>query len=493
MKKNKNYYIFFLVCIVVFLVSYKTPVQEDNKSIAPSLQFNREKKFKIAQFTDIHWKGDETEERLKTTELIQYVLKTEKPDLAVLTGDIVNYPSEDGWKTVMSIFAESGIPFAVTLGNHDDESDWSRDKIFDYLETLPGFVGEKGPSNVSGVGNSVLKIKSADSGNDAALLYFFDSHSYPGDRILSDYDWIKFDQIAWYREQSKHFTAMNEGYPYPALAFFHIPLLEYAEIKASPTTVGERDERVCSPQVNTGLLSSFIEMKDVMGSFAGHDHNNNYIGIYKGVALAYGQSSGYSGYGKIGKGARIIELHEGKYGFNTWIRLLDETSLYYNYPLGCSFRAEDHEFLPSVQVENIGRGISYKYFEEEYKSVDEMSLAHPRKQGVSNNVTLEIAGTANSFGLEYSGLIKAPFTGIYRFYVSSDDGSQLYIGDKLAVDNDGPHGIRKVGGIVALEKGYHNFKLLYFNKKNKKRLDVTFMGLDFDEEVLPDSLLFHIK
>lgn len=493
MKKNRNYYIFFLVLIGVSLVSCEKPLKENNKDLTPSIHFNKDHKFKIAQFTDIHWKGDETEECLKTTELIEYVLKTEQPDLVVLTGDIINSPSEEGWKTVMSIFTESGIPFAVALGNHDDEADWSRDEIFNYLETLPGFVGNKGSDNISGVGNYILELKSANSNDVAALLYFFDSHSYPKDRNLSDYDWIKFDQIAWYREQSKYLTSMHEGQPYPALAFFHIPLPEYEKIKEQPTTIGERSERVCSPQINTGLLSSFVEMKDVMGCFVGHDHNNNYIGIYKNVALAYGQSSGYSGYGKIGKGARIIELQDGKYGFNTWIRSLDGTFLHYNYPLACSFRAVDYDFLPSTGVENIERGISYKYFEGEYKSVSDIPIENPQKQGVSNNITLEIASIKNSFGLEFSGLIKIPSTGVYRFFTTSDDGSQLYIDDKLVVDNDGAHGVIKADGHVALNEGYHKLKVLYFNAKKKKRLDISFMNLDINERSLPDSILYYAK
>ena len=40
-----------------------------------------------------------------------------------------------------------------------------------------------------------------------------------------------FDQIEWYRKQSKHFAEKNGGNPVPALAFFHIPLIEYNEIR----------------------------------------------------------------------------------------------------------------------------------------------------------------------------------------------------------------------------------------------------------------------
>jgi len=245
---------------------------------------------------------------------------------------------------VTSFFTEAGVKFAVTMGNHDHESDWSNSQIFDYLETLPGFVGEKGPENISGVGNYTISLNSANTDSTTALLYFFDSNAYCEDKNISDYDWIKHDQIAWYREHSRQYTSMNGDKPYPALAFFHIPLPEYSEVIGKPTTMGEKHERICSPQINTGLFASFVEMKDVMGTFVGHDHVNNYVGIYKGIALAYGQSTG--GYGDLAKGSRIIELQEGKHGFDTWIRTAEGISLEYNFPLGYSFTTKEDEYLP---------------------------------------------------------------------------------------------------------------------------------------------------
>lgn len=316
--------IVFLAAVALLVAnSCKSPasMQEENENI--SLSIPADGVFKIAQFTDVHWKNDSAEQCAHTMNLFRHVLETENPDLAVLTGDIVDGPSPAGWKAVCSVFVAAGIPFAVTLGNHDDEYEWSRDQIFDYLLNLPGFAGSKGPAGISGVGNYVIPLKSSVSGKNAALLYFLDSNAYCEDKSISDYGWIHFDQIAWYRNQSTEFTAGNGGKPYPALAFFHIPLPEYAEVKQKESTIGSTIEKVYSPEINTGMLAAFIEMGDVMGTFVGHDHDNNYIGMYKGIALAYGKASGYSGYGSIGKGARIIELTEGERGFRTWIRTRD--------------------------------------------------------------------------------------------------------------------------------------------------------------------------
>lgn len=423
--QHKSYSILFVLwtvlCMTLFLTTgcmlkrSATVHQPDSFT----LRFNDEGKFKIAQFTDIHWENDSLEKCADASRLIRHVLKEERPDLAVLTGDIVIQPSEEGWKAVTALFTEAGIPFAVVMGNHDDESEWSRDRIFDFLETIGGFVGSKGPESISGVGNYIIGIRSAASntaksstsassgaaatslssdtsgtagtslspsssssstsstlataiassasassssasndssdlsvtsgkaasaispaspGSTAALLYFLDSNSYGGDEKISTYGWIKFDQIAWYREQSLKMTILNSGNPYPALAFFHIPLPEYKEIPGKEQTMGIKKEEECSPKINTGMLAAFVEMKDVMGVFVGHDHDNNYIGIHKGIALAYGQKTGFSSYGSIGRGSRIIEFREGERSFNTWIRTLEGTAYHYNYPSGKSFR-----------------------------------------------------------------------------------------------------------------------------------------------------------
>ena len=89
-------------------------------------------KFKVVQFTDIHW--DPTSAGCDTTRnTILSVLSQEKPDIAILTGDIVTAnPAKEGWKAIIKIFDEAKMPFAVTLGNHDAEPQYmSKQEIFD--------------------------------------------------------------------------------------------------------------------------------------------------------------------------------------------------------------------------------------------------------------------------------------------------------------------------------------------------------------------------
>ena len=323
---------FWLLSLTILMIACSSPspvsiVEEEISSV----MFQADSTFKIVQFTDVHWNNDSAESCALSAANLRNALETEKPDLVVFTGDVVTGPAEAGWKAVTYIVSEAGVPFAVTLGNHDDEADWSRNQIFDFLASVPGFLGEKGPEEVYGVGNYFIALKSYASDEIKAILWFFDSNAYCEDKNISDYGWIRFDQIAWFREESAGLTARNGGHPYPALAFFHIPLPEYDAVIGKEGTLGLAEERVCSPQINTGMLAAFIEMGDVMGTFVGHDHDNNYIGVHKGIALAYGQSSGYETYGSIGRGARVIVLEEDKLGFDTWIRKPEGVSFEYRF------------------------------------------------------------------------------------------------------------------------------------------------------------------
>lgn len=231
---------------------------------------------------------------------------------------------------------DSKIPWAVVFGNHDHEHGYSNKEIMEYLITLPFNYSSLGPQKISGVGNYVLEVKDSEGINTEALLYYLDSNSNTGKEDVEEYgnyDWIKFDQIKWYREVSSKFTNENNEKPYPALALFHIPLPEYNLVFDFETTIGEKNESVFSPTINSGLYNAFLESKDVMGVFVGHDHVNDYIGCLNGICLAYGCKTGVESYGDLDKGARIIELYEGNRMFSTWLHTLNDSKKYFTtYP-----------------------------------------------------------------------------------------------------------------------------------------------------------------
>ena len=96
-----------------------------------------------------------------------------------------------------------------------------------------------------------------------------------------------------------------------------------------------------------------------------------------------------------------------------------------------------------------------------------------------------------NFGFKYHGYIYAPQNGIYGFYTDSDDGSQLFIGEKLVVDNDGLHSLHEEHGVIALEKGYHSILVTFFEKTGGDDLMVFIKGPGIEKQIVQDSTLFY--
>src|SRR6185312_722423 len=66
------------------------------------------------------------------------------------------------------------------------------------------------------------------------------------------------------------------------------------------------------------------------------------------------------------------------------------------------------------------------------------------------------------FAIEYKGFFKAKEGGDFLFRLVSDDGSKLFIDDKLVIDNDGLHGAYSKTGKINLDDSRHSIKIQYF-------------------------------
>ena len=208
---------FCLTLLALFLTTFFCMAQKSE------LKFNKDGKFKIVQFTDVHFKYGNPASDV-ALERINQVLDAEQPDVVIFTGDVIySAPADSGMLKVLEQVSKRKLPFVVTFGNHDDEQGLTRTQLYDIIRTVPGNLMPDRGTALSP--DYVLTVKSSsDPKKDAALLYCMDSHSYSPLKDVKGYNWLTFDQINWYRQQSAAYKAQNGGQPVPALAFFHIPL-----------------------------------------------------------------------------------------------------------------------------------------------------------------------------------------------------------------------------------------------------------------------------
>ncbi|MER3474625.1 MAG: metallophosphoesterase, partial [Armatimonadota bacterium] len=73
------------------------------------------------------------------------------------------------------------------------------------------------------------------------------------------------------------------------LAFFHIPLPEYDEVWRTQVCYGQKHEEVCAPKINTGFFAALHKVGEVIGTFVGHEHSNDFWGNLYGIRLCYGR------------------------------------------------------------------------------------------------------------------------------------------------------------------------------------------------------------
>lgn len=244
-------------------------------------------KFKIMQLADLHlstgvghcrdavpegYNGGECEADPRTLDFVTRILDEEKPNLVVLSGDQVNGETAPDAQSaifkIAHILIKRKIPYVAIFGNHDDEGSLSRKGQMSILENLPYSLSRAGPTGVDGVGNYYVEVLGRGNTDHSALtLYLLDSHAYsPNERVYHGYDWIKPNQIDWFKETAAGLKKKHKEYTHTHmdLAFIHIPLPEYRT--TTNPHVGAWREVVTAPAFNSGFRDALVEQGVVMVS-----------------------------------------------------------------------------------------------------------------------------------------------------------------------------------------------------------------------------------
>jgi 3',5'-cyclic AMP phosphodiesterase CpdA len=305
----------------------------------PELKFRADGTFKILAISDLHYIPEPDRYGIELTEKL---ILTEEPDLVIVTGDNISgdncFTPDDVKKAVGNVAAameKMNVPWAVTLGNHDQEhtarTHITRDQIFEYYESYTHNLNGGWVRNIHGAGNKNILIWNADGSKPVFNIWLVDSGEGAKDPE-NRYDWIHADQVNWYYQTSKDLES-RYGQKIPSLMFFHIPLPEFHEMILTKKILGERHEPESPSNMNGGMFAAVVDRGDVKGIFCGHDHVNNYVGKFHGVTLGQVGVAGYHAYphtppGDVSndhaRGGRVFLIKDSEPGsFRTWMRFRD--------------------------------------------------------------------------------------------------------------------------------------------------------------------------
>lgn len=324
-----------ILCIILFAFCFSAGAGN------PKLKFDKDGNFKVLQLTDLHMNAGNEEDEKTTLKRIRYEVKTEKPDLIAITGDVI---SNGGvcrplFQRFLDTLDDLKVPFCFVFGNHDQEQDMTKAEISKMVAACKYSIAVIGKDGI--LADIRVPVKNHKGNGDGFELYFMDSHTSiqegsPYEDMQIRYEWMSFDQVSWIRNEFRK-SADEHGRIIPSAAFFHIPLPEFLEAWQVRTSehfthnnvTGVRGEYGGHSRINSGMFAAMLEGGSTIGVFCGHDHDSDFIVDYMGIALAYGRCCGDGNtYHHLRHGARVIEFHEGQRSFTTWILEDDGSRIY---------------------------------------------------------------------------------------------------------------------------------------------------------------------
>lgn len=284
----------------------------DTQIIDPSQCRNSDR---LSATAKAYWATDNINERLYDS--LTKTIEATKPDLILITGDLVYGEFDDNGKMFQSLIAKMesfGIPWAPVFGNHDNESamgvDWQCEQLVNAKHCL--FKQRE----LTGNGNYTVGIK--QNGELKRVFFMMDSNgcdahenSLKNGHTTSTVGFGQ-DQINWSINLA---SQIRQAAPNTKLSFaFHVQIMAFKKAYAK---YGFKNSDTISNPINVDKLSNksdgdfgyigrdlksvwdqsfslYNHMKNVGvdSILVGHEHCNSASVVYEGIRFQFAQKIG---------------------------------------------------------------------------------------------------------------------------------------------------------------------------------------------------------
>ena len=147
--------------------------------------------------------------------------------------------------------------------------------------------------------------------------------------------------------------------------------------------------------------------------------------------------------------------------------------------------------IAAVDVPDPKPGLSYAYYEGQWRSLPDFEQLTPLATGVAAVADTSVRQRDTQHALLFTGYLKVLADGMYTIHVTSDDGSRLWIHDELLIEHDGLHAASDESGRIMLKAGLHPIRIEYFQAGGHSTLTVSYESHTINKQELPPSALLH--
>jgi hypothetical protein len=166
------------------------------------------------------------------------------------------------------------------------------------------------------------------------------------------------------------------------------------------------------------------------------------------------------------------------------------------WPDGVSSLVESRTFrraepIAAAETAPSARGLAFEYFEGRFDKLPDFSTLTAARTGTASRPDVAAAEDKNEFALRFKGSVRVPRTGVYVFYLGSDDGSRLAVAGRDLIVNDGAHSVSEEKGEIALAQGWHPVEITYFQVSGPMNLGLSWRGPGIAKAPVPSSAFGH--
>lgn len=146
-------------------------------------------------------------------------------------------------------------------------------------------------------------------------------------------------------------------------------------------------------------------------------------------------------------------------------------------------------YRPADRLTVVEQGVRHLYYETPVRSVRAIDTLPGARESMVPNVALRPTDRAERYAVKMTGYLRVPADAMYEFALSSDDGSNMEVGGRVIVDNDGLHGDEERTGMIALRAGLHPFIVRYFQGGGGASLSLRYRIGNGAWQPVPDGWL----
>ncbi|MCP4544969.1 MAG: alpha-mannosidase [bacterium] len=147
--------------------------------------------------------------------------------------------------------------------------------------------------------------------------------------------------------------------------------------------------------------------------------------------------------------------------------------------------------IAPVQVAAMSPGLDCRYYEGAWEMMPDFTKLTSVEGAIIPDVGVPEFANEEDIGLVLAGYLNAPRRGMYRLHLYSDDGSTMYHGDELIIDNDGLHGRDAVWVDLPLEEGPYPIRVEFFQHLGGVAFELWWEGPGIPLQQVPPEAFSH--